>query len=101
MGPDEPDPQRRSDMTKNTDMKKVLSGADATKSTMVATLLTRTEGATLDDLTEATGWQPHSCRAYLTGLRKKGWAITRSKREDGVTVWHGTLADTAARTGKV
>ena len=28
--------------------------------------------ATLTELTEATGWLPHSTRAVLTGLRKKG-----------------------------
>lgn len=47
------------------------------------------EGASLDELTTATGWQPHSCRAFLTGLRKKGWAIERQKREDGTTIWVG------------
>jgi DNA-binding transcriptional regulator PaaX len=34
-----------------------------------------------------TGWQPHSVRAALTGLRKRGLAITREKNDAGVTVY--------------
>lgn len=30
----------------------------------------------------ATGWLPHTMRAALTGLKKKGHAIDRSKRDD-------------------
>lgn len=43
-------------------------------------LLQRLQGATLAELVEATGWQPHSTRAVLTGLRKKGHGIVRGKR---------------------
>lgn len=39
-----------------------------------------TSGATLAELQKATGWQQHSIRAALTGLRKKGLTIVRSKR---------------------
>lgn len=56
------------------------------KSLAVLDLLRRPGGATLDDLIAATGWLPHSTRAALTGLRKKGHAITREKR-DGVSVY--------------
>jgi hypothetical protein len=47
----------------------------------VLSLLQRDEGATLDEMVAATGWLPHTTRAALTGLRKKGHAITKSKRE--------------------
>ncbi len=47
-------------------------------------------GATLPALEKATGWQPHSVRAALTGLRKKGHAIERSKDGKGVTVYRVT-----------
>jgi hypothetical protein len=43
-------------------------------------------GATLAELVEATGWLPHTARAALTGIRKKGHAITKSRRAD-VTVY--------------
>jgi hypothetical protein len=35
-------------------------------------LLTRDCGATLAELGTLANWLPHSTRAYLTGLRKKG-----------------------------
>lgn len=44
-------------------------------------------GVTLPALEKATGWQPHSIRAALTGLRKKGHAIKRSKDGKGATVY--------------
>lgn len=48
----------------------------------VVTLLERAEGATLDEMVKATGWLPHTTRAALTGLRKKGRTIEKSKRDD-------------------
>lgn len=50
------------------------------KNDQVVELLRRPEGATLEELTSATGWLPHSTRAVLTGLRKKGHDIVREKR---------------------
>jgi hypothetical protein len=56
--------------------------ARQTKSAAVLAMLRREEGATLTELTDATGWLPHTTRAALTGLRKKGHAIGMSKRDD-------------------
>lgn len=53
------------------------------KTDTVLALLNREGGATLDELVDATGWLPHSARAALTGLKKKGHAIERT-RLDGV-----------------
>jgi len=53
-----------------------------TKAELVLTLLQRELGATLPELVEATGWLPHTTRAALTGLRKKGHAIARLRRDD-------------------
>ena len=64
----------------------------ATKTTAVLALLHRDKGATLTELVQATGWQPHTTRAMLTGLRKKGHAIERRKRDD-VTCYHLPIAD--------
>ena len=55
-----------------------------TKAEIVLTLLTRPEGATLDELVAATGWLPHTTRAAMTGLKKKGHQITRTK-VDGIS----------------
>lgn len=78
-------------MTQNVKMPPGPTNGDAVvkKSTVVEKLLTRQEGASLEELTTATAWQPHSCRAFLTGLRKKGWVIDRTKRDDGTTIWTG------------
>lgn len=48
----------------------------------VVELLRRSGGATLGEITEATGWQPHSARAVLTGLRKKCHVLEKTKRDD-------------------
>jgi hypothetical protein len=52
------------------------------KSAAVIALLHREQGATLSEMVEATGWLPHTTRAALTGLRKKGHAIAKCKRGD-------------------
>ena len=44
-------------------------------------MLSREDGASLDALIKATGWLPHTTRAALTGLRKKGYALERVRDE--------------------
>lgn len=48
----------------------------------VLALLKREQGATLAELAEATSWLPHTTRAALTGLRKKGHILAKDKRGD-------------------
>jgi len=50
----------------------------------ILVLLKRRDGAAINELETATGWQPHSVRAALTGLRKRDIDIQREKL-DGVT----------------
>lgn len=64
------------------------------KAEAVLTLLARAEGATLGELVAATGWLPHTTRAAMTGLKKKGHQITRTK-VDGISRY--TVAETAPR----
>ena len=52
---------------------------DGSKSAMVVGLLRRDHGATLAELVAATGWLPHTTRAALTGLRKRGYVVTRER----------------------
>lgn len=52
----------------------------------VIDLLRRKQGALLTDIVEMTGWQPHTARAALTGLKKKGHAI-ESRRMDNQTTY--------------
>ena len=55
---------------------------DGSKQALVISMLSKKSGATIDALIDATGWLPHTTRAALTGLRKRGFAVERS-REDG------------------
>ena len=57
--------------------------ARRTKADTILDLLRRPTGASVVELTKATGWQPHSVRAALTGLRKKDHEVERTKDEDG------------------
>lgn len=58
------------------------------KAGIVLALLEAPEGATLARLMAVTGWQAHTTRAALTGLRKRGHpvAIAKLPGADGVTV---------------
>jgi DNA-binding MarR family transcriptional regulator len=53
----------------------------ATKQALVIKMLQRQQGASITELAEATGWLPHTTRAALTGLRKKGHVIAAEKQE--------------------
>lgn len=64
--------------------------APTSKSATTIALLSRDVGATTPELIAATGWLPHTMRAALTGLRKKGHVIERSKRDD-VTCYRITV----------
>ncbi len=59
--------------------------AKPTKIETILKQLRRPNGASIAQLQKTAGWQPHSLRAALTGLRKKGYAIERGKDAKGVT----------------
>jgi hypothetical protein len=44
-------------------------------------MLSRAEGATIDEIVTATGWLPHTTRAALTGLRKRGYALSSDRTD--------------------
>jgi hypothetical protein len=54
-------------------------GRTTRKRDVVVALLQRDCGASIDDLMAVTGWLPHSTRAALTGLRKAGLPVERSR----------------------
>lgn len=58
-----------------------------TKRAQIVGLLQRRRGASLVELTEATGWQPHSIRAALTGLRKQNMNVDRRRDKQGGSVY--------------
>ncbi len=53
----------------------------------VMALLFRETGASIEELTATTGWLPHTTRAALTGLRKRGYAILREQRNGKDSVY--------------
>ena len=50
-----------------------------TKHQQVIDLLTRESGATLDAMSTKAGWLLHSTRAFMTGLKKKGYVLDSEK----------------------
>ncbi len=54
-----------------------------TKRDRVLALLERPEGASVEAIVDTTGWLPHTVRAFLTGLRKQGRVLERTRTKDG------------------
>jgi hypothetical protein len=53
-------------------------------------MLRRAKGASIQEIRSTTGWLPHTTRAALTGLRKRGLKVERAKEARGketVTVY--------------
>jgi hypothetical protein len=69
----------------NTDTAAAAASVRQSKKASILALLERPDGAAIGDLTAATGWQVHSVRAALTGLRKEGKELVRAKDAAGVT----------------
>jgi hypothetical protein len=91
-------PKKGKSGTKASAAKKVLKGAKKakgekpakwarknSKTAIILDLLKRPGGATATELREATGWQPHSVRGFLSGTinKKMGLAVISSKAESG------------------
>ncbi len=55
-----------------------------TKLQTLITLLSRAGGSTIEELSQATGWQAHSVRGALAGALKRKGHVIRSQKKDGV-----------------
>jgi hypothetical protein len=66
------------------------NGNSDTKSGLVLKLLRRAKGASLPELTDATGWQVHSVRGFLSGTVKKklGLSLKAERGKDGQRRYH-------------
>jgi len=67
-----------------------------TKQALVIEMLGAKKGVTLDALVEATGWLPHTTRAALTGLRKRGFVIERMRDEGSASAYRIIAAPAVA-----
>ena len=66
---------------------RVAAPRDGSKLALVIEHLQRADGATIADLTQATGWLPHTTRAALTELRKRGYAVIRERIGAGDSIY--------------
>jgi hypothetical protein len=66
------------------------------KQAKIIELMKRPKGATLDELIKAADWLPHTTRAALTGLRKRGFTLERVRDEAKGSVYRVKSGPTAA-----
>ena len=97
--------QRRSNTKKTSTRAKAQKGDVGTRSrTKPATkqtkqqacldLLSRQEGATVEELQAATGWQQHSVRGFLAGAVKKKLGLTLLSEKPDAGPRHYRIAST-------
>src|SRR5262249_44659063 len=65
------------------------AASDGSKKAEVLGLLQRKGGATLQQIMDATGWQAHSVRGFISGAlgKKMGLTVKSAKRDNGERVY--------------
>ena len=66
------------------------------KQARIIKMLSRKSGATLEALVDVTGWLPHTTRAALTGLRKRGYGVVLERKEGKPSIYRISSADDRA-----
>ena len=66
------------------------------KQARIIKMLSRKSGATLEALVDVTGWLPHSTRAALTGLRKRGYEVVLERQDGKSSIYRITSANDRA-----
>ena len=83
-------PARKAAKAPKKDPKPKAAGVrEGSKTAAVLALLQRAKGATLTEILEATSWQAHSVRGFISGTlgKKMGLKVTSTKRADGARVY--------------
>lgn len=70
------------------------------KQAIIVNLMVRPKGASLDELVAATDWLPHTTRAALTGLRKRGYTVERTRGDDKITRYRAKLPEGSGSPSK-
>ena len=60
---------------------------DTSKKAQVLALISRKNGATLDEIMIATGWQKHTIRGFISILGKNGTTVESSRSEAGARTY--------------
>jgi len=66
------------------------------KQARIIKMLSRKSGATLEALVDVTGWLPHTTRAALTGLRKRGYEVVLERQDGKSSIYRITSAKNRA-----
>jgi hypothetical protein len=78
-----------------------VSGANqptiSTKRAKLIDMLERPEGSSVAEIGQRLGWLPHTVRAAITGLRKTGREVTRSKDVDDRSVYRRARLEPASQ----
>lgn len=53
----------------------------------LAIMLERKTGATISQIMQKMNWQPHSARAAISNLRRRGYQIERIDRKDKPSIY--------------
>lgn len=64
-------------------MKTEAPARTESKKDRLISMLRRDGGTTIAEISASLGWQPHTTRAAITGLRKAGHEVDTAKPEDG------------------
>ena len=69
--------------TNNVSTELLPSARTTSKKARLIEMLHQNGGTTVTAISAALGWQPHTTRAAITGLRKAGHKVETAKPEDG------------------
>ena len=76
-------------------VKRSAGAKGPSKKAQLIKLLSRKSGADAITISEKFGWQPHTTRAALSGLRKAGFDVTKENAGSGKQTRYRILAASA------
>jgi hypothetical protein len=85
----EPTKVSRPDRGKRRSGSKKTLAREGSKKARILILLNRPKGATIDDIMDATGWQAHSVRGFISGnlIKRMGLKVNSTRRSGGARTY--------------